>query len=335
MTFDRKRSKGDSNGGKTHLETSAHGPGIDDYGKMQQRAPIETSDSGTETAEARPTIPTMMPLTQSKMHAIPEPPAPEPPLLPRRSALMIEILSLVLIAFLVGSALLFNLAPQGTLISTSSRVSVQLPPKPAEPAASSSVVPVVQEEHSATEAADLAPVTPVVQEDHSAAEAAPATAVALPEVQPQAGSEARPQAEPPIESASLPPAAEPIAPEASTPTAPEAVAPVPAPPPAEETAALPLPAGATEALIRRGDQLLGVGDIVAARSAYERAAEDGNRAAAMGVAKTYDPIYLAQVGVRGLRGDPARAALWYRLAAAAGDREAQQRLTRLRAQYPQ
>src|SRR5438552_14646709 len=64
MTFDRKRSKGDSDGGKTHLEISAHGPGIDDYGKMQQRAPIETSDSGTETAKARPTIPTMMPLNQ-------------------------------------------------------------------------------------------------------------------------------------------------------------------------------------------------------------------------------------------------------------------------------
>ena len=183
MTFDRKRSKGDSDGGKTHLETSAHGPGIDDYGKMQRKAPIETSDSGTETA-------------------------------------------------------------------------------------------------------------------------------------------------------ALPPAAEPVAPEASTPTASEA-APVPTPPLAEETAALPLPAETTEALIRRGDQLLGVGDIVAARSAYERAAEDGNRVAAMGVAKTYDPIFLAQIGVRGLRGDPARAALWYRLAAAAGDREAQQRLTRLRAQYPQ
>ena len=333
MTFDRKRSKGDSDGGQTHLETSAHGPGIDDYGKMQQRAPIETSDGGTEAAEARPASPAIMPLTQSKMHASSAPPAPEPPLLPRRSALMIEILSLVLIAFLVGSALLFNLAPPGTLISTSSRVSVQLPPKPAEPAALPSVVSIVQDDHSAAEAAGLAPVDPVVQEDHSA-EAPPATAAALPEVQPQAGSEAMPQAERPVETVALPPAAEPIVPEASTPTVIEA-APAPAPPPAGETAAVPLPSETTQALIRRGDQLLGVGDIVAARFAYERAAEDGNRVAAIGVAKTYDPIFLAQIGVRGLRGDPARAALWYRLAAAAGDREAQQRLRRLRAQYPQ
>lgn len=96
-----------------------------------------------------------------------------------------------------------------------------------------------------------------------------------------------------------------------------------------------LPAGEVEALIRRGDELLATGDIVAARSAYERAATGGNRTAVMGVAKTYDPIFLAQSGVRGLRGDPARAALWYARAAAAGDRTAQQRLRQLRAQYPQ
>ena len=74
---------------------------------------------------------------------------------------------------------------------------------------------------------------------------------------------------------------------------------------------------------------------MAARLAYERAAAGGNRAAATGVAKTYDPSFLTQVGARGLRADPARAALWYGRAAAAGDREAQQRLRRLRTQFPQ
>jgi TPR repeat protein len=74
---------------------------------------------------------------------------------------------------------------------------------------------------------------------------------------------------------------------------------------------------------------------VAARLVYERAAAGGDRAAATGVAKTYDPTFLTLVGVRGLRADPARAALWYGRAAAAGDREAQQRLKRLRAQFPQ
>jgi len=102
----------------------------------------------------------------------------------------------------------------------------------------------------------------------------------------------------------------------------------------DEIAPMPLSAEATVALIRRGDELLSVGDMVAARLTYERAAAGGNGAAATGVAKTYDPVFLAQSGVRGLRGDPARAALWYAKAAAAGDREAQQRLERLRAQFP-
>jgi len=75
--------------------------------------------------------------------------------------------------------------------------------------------------------------------------------------------------------------------------------------------------------------------IAAARLAFERAAAGGDRTAATGVAKTYDPIFLAQRGVRGLRGDPARAVLWYGKAAAAGGHEAQGRLRRLRAQFPQ
>ena len=98
---------------------------------------------------------------------------------------------------------------------------------------------------------------------------------------------------------------------------------------------MPLPADVTEALIERGDELLRTGDIMAARLAYERAAAGGNRNAETGVAKTYDPLFLAQSGVRGLRGDPGRAALWYGRAAAAGGREAQERLKRLRAQFPQ
>ena len=96
-----------------------------------------------------------------------------------------------------------------------------------------------------------------------------------------------------------------------------------------------LSSSAIEALVKRGDELLSTGDVVAARSAYERAASSGSGAAATGVAKTYDPVFLAQSGVRGLRGDPAQAASWYGKAVAAGDREAQERLNRLRAQFPQ
>jgi hypothetical protein len=210
----------------------------------------------------------------------------------------------------------------------------------------------------------------VAQEDHPTAEAEPQSTAALPDVQPQAGSEATPQVEPPAEAAVLPPAATPqveppveaaalppaaipqveppveaaALPPAATPapsdtangaTSKGAPEPAAAPAPVEATASVALPAEEAVALIRHGDQLLATGDIVAARSAYARAAAGGNRVAAIGVAKTYDPVFLLQAGVRGLKGDPQRAALWYGRAAAAGDREAQQRLRRLRAQFPQ
>ncbi len=291
---------------------------------MQNAAPIGISDRGADAADGARPIRDMIPLTQSKMHALPTP-APEQPVLPRRSALVIEVVSFVLIAFLVVSALLFNLTAPRPQVSTPSVVSVPLPPKPVETAAAAAASP-----------ADLAPETPPAPPEE------PAGSATLPEVQPQAGAteappvdtEAVSRPESPAEVAALPPAAAPVAQDAPTDVASEPATP-PTPEPAEETASLPLPTAETQALIRRGDALLGTGDVVAARAAYERAAAGGDRAAAMGVAKTYDPIFLAQTGVRGLRGDPARAALWYTKAAAAGDPDAQQRLRRLRAQYPQ
>ena len=96
---------------------------------------------------------------------------------------------------------------------------------------------------------------------------------------------------------------------------------------AEATAALPpAPDSDTAALIKRGDELLKAGDIAAARSAFERAAVAGNAKAQIGVGKTYDPLVLAKLGARGVRGDPVQAASWYARAGEAGDEEGQQRL---------
>jgi hypothetical protein len=288
---------------------------------MQKAAPIETSESDADTTEDRQPIRGMSPLTHSPMHLDPTA-EPEQPALPRRSALVIEIMAFMLIAFLVGSALMFNLTASRPVA-----VSLPLPPKP-EPMAAEVSVPAPAPEPAMPETAAMPP-----QETETT------TAATLPEVQPQAGSTVTAQTEtesikeePPPELSALPPADAPVAND----NAAVASEPTPqAPPAAEETASLPLPPEDVGALIQRGDALLATGDIVAARAAYERAAAGGNRSAAMGVAKTYDPNFLAQAGVRGLRGDPARAALWYAKAAAAGDRDAQQRLRRLRAQYPQ
>jgi hypothetical protein len=92
-------------------------------------------------------------------------------------------------------------------------------------------------------------------------------------------------------------------------------------------------AGQATALMLRADQLLAIGDIVAARSFYERAAEQGDAAAMTAAGKTYDPLFLEQARVRGSRGDAGKAADWYRRASAAGDAEAEQRLKRLIARY--
>jgi TPR repeat protein len=87
------------------------------------------------------------------------------------------------------------------------------------------------------------------------------------------------------------------------------------------------------ALMTRADQLVATGDIVAARGFYERAAEHGNAPAMTAAGKTYDPVFLEEMRVRGSRGDAGKAAEWYRRAGAAGDAEAAQRLKRLIARY--
>jgi hypothetical protein len=90
----------------------------------------------------------------------------------------------------------------------------------------------------------------------------------------------------------------------------------------------------TGALMARGDALLATGDIAAARLFYQRAAEQGLAAAATALGQTFDPLYLEQAHVRGIHGEPAIAAQWYRKASAAGDRQGEIRLARLLARFP-
>jgi TPR repeat protein len=82
-------------------------------------------------------------------------------------------------------------------------------------------------------------------------------------------------------------------------------------------------------LLSRGDAMLELGDISAARRLYERAAALGSARAATAAGKTYDAAFLASIHARGIVPDPAAAADWYRKAIALGDREAAERLARL------
>jgi TPR repeat protein len=107
------------------------------------------------------------------------------------------------------------------------------------------------------------------------------------------------------------------------------------PPPAQPRAATADQAPAVTALTARGDQFLAAGDVASARDFFERAVEGGDAAASCGLAKTYDPLVLQQLAMRGVAADPTKAAAWYRRAAAAGNAEAATRLAQLLARYPQ
>jgi hypothetical protein len=308
--------------------------------------PTDAGWGRTESVHSSPPREGLIPLASARDPGV----APERPRGARRSALLIEILSFIVIAFLVSSALLFNLATPGKLVATGPGRAGQTPP----------MVPGLSDTRDV-----VAQAPPSDAPQHVAAEANPAAtpgpptevAAALSNLEPASGSAgsenpAVSPAAPVADAAASPPTAEANA-IASLPTGgpasggegmlpygtsalpTESSPTVTAPESPPETSSLPVSPEATEALIRRGDDFLRTGDIVAARLSYERAAVAGGGAAARGVAKTYDPLFLAQAGVRGLRGDPARAALWYARAAAAGDREAQQRLRALRLQFPQ
>ena len=116
--------------------------------------------------------------------------------------------------------------------------------------------------------------------------------------------------------------AEPASPAALPPIV-AAVAPEPTPTPIRpraQTARRPtLPDSAVEQLIRRGEELLQLGDPASARLLYEHAAAQGSASAATGVGRTHDPVEFSRLGLRGVRPDAELAASWYRRGLAGGD----------------
>lgn len=122
--------------------------------------------------------------------------------------------------------------------------------------------------------------------------------------------------------------------------APSAVAsaPIPAGPTQEEarpTASAPVPQPVppelAAALLARGEAMLAVGDVSAARLLFERAAAGGGARVLRAAGRAYDPAVLSQLGAIGIRPDAVRAAAYYSKAAALGDAEAQRLLALLKA----
>ena len=94
-------------------------------------------------------------------------------------------------------------------------------------------------------------------------------------------------------------------------------------------AAPPLPDRQLAELLARGDVFLQAGDIASARLFYERAADAGDGQAALRVGATFDPTFLASIGLRNLPGDPAKAVFWYRRALGLGASGAEPHLNSL------
>jgi hypothetical protein len=101
------------------------------------------------------------------------------------------------------------------------------------------------------------------------------------------------------------------------------------PPPAMAKASRSADQAALKDLLDRSGQLLARGDVVAARTLYERAADMGSGAAALALGSTYDPSRLWSLGVFGMVGNKERARQWYARAEQLGHPEAKERLRAL------
>jgi hypothetical protein len=64
-------------------------------------------------------------------------------------------------------------------------------------------------------------------------------------------------------------------------------------------------------LLEHGDTLLRNGDVASARLFYERAAGAGDARAALRLGATFDPEFLARLGLGKLQANPAEAQSWY------------------------
>jgi hypothetical protein len=82
-------------------------------------------------------------------------------------------------------------------------------------------------------------------------------------------------------------------------------------------------------LIDQGKQFFDVGDLIAARILFLRAANAGDAAAAVAMGSTYDPVVLADRGVLGPAADLDKARGWYERAKEMGSPEGPRRLEML------
>jgi hypothetical protein len=83
------------------------------------------------------------------------------------------------------------------------------------------------------------------------------------------------------------------------------------------------------AVLSRGSNFLKAGDFAAARILFRRAAESGSASAALMLGKTFDPLFLHELGAVGIEPDLAQCRQWYQKAVELGSEAAVRRLANL------
>ena len=89
------------------------------------------------------------------------------------------------------------------------------------------------------------------------------------------------------------------------------------------------PAALGKSLRQAGDAMILEGDIASARLFYEQAAGAGDAQAALYLGNSFNPVFLARLGVLGMRGNVVMAARWYRRALSLGSPDAEKMLRTL------
>ncbi len=97
---------------------------------------------------------------------------------------------------------------------------------------------------------------------------------------------------------------------------------------AGEAAVKPMDQREATALMERGLELLKDGDVSSAQLAFRRLADAGRADAALALATTYDPRYLAEHKILVIVGDETQARAWYQRAKELGSTEAERILQR-------
>jgi len=87
-------------------------------------------------------------------------------------------------------------------------------------------------------------------------------------------------------------------------------------------------------LIAHGQKMIDVGYLAGARGYFKRAAEAGSADAALALGATYDPNFISDIGVKGIKGDLAEARAWYERARELGSVYAQEKLEDLKHALP-